>query len=446
MYLDQHMIFNIKKKMAEPYNIPVDNRKMYTATPQKMFTITGASMQQIQLDAEKYTPSSGIFQLATSLLSRREIDTSSGLPMEKASIFLRVVTGSLDVAVSREYEREMERATKKKPPKTTTYQLVYTGREELDASGKSTSSVFERLLPFPHQGRIFIGFATHQTTGCCSHMAARFIPTVERESIDFADRYISIWNKELLAVGGLLCRIVYDNEMTQIERLYRELVGDHDLVDKTKETEADGPKHMLEKRAAHALRSFTFQPSTPNAIVGRVQEQLFFQSSKIPARIMTSHGIQPVTSARVLDGQHMASNMVNPFVKTIPTIPDYIMTECKESMDKFKSFSLLRPLDLDDILKELDTRSLNETEMISCMKWWIDYSKATNYGHVHPRLERFLNAAILDCDGKRFLPLASFTSWINPKLIPLDMPAPETTIPFSVSKSFDPNLLQQFFG
>lgn len=32
--------------------------------------------------------------------------------------------------------------------------------------------------------RVFIGHATGQTTGLGGHMAARFIPTVERESID----------------------------------------------------------------------------------------------------------------------------------------------------------------------------------------------------------------------------------------------------------------------
>jgi hypothetical protein len=46
-------------------------------------------------------------------------------------------------------------------------------------------------------------------------MEARFIPTVERESIDFADRYVGKWNKELLVMGGLLCRVEYDDEMDE---------------------------------------------------------------------------------------------------------------------------------------------------------------------------------------------------------------------------------------
>ena len=75
-----------------------------------------------------------------------------------------------------EFSVEMERITKKKPPKKTTVQMIFT---EFDNSSKrDMSKVFKNLLPYPEQGRIYIGFQTHQTTGCCSHFAARVIPTV----------------------------------------------------------------------------------------------------------------------------------------------------------------------------------------------------------------------------------------------------------------------------
>jgi hypothetical protein len=40
------------------------------------------------------------------------------------------------------------------------------------------------LLPLQIKSPPFQGHATGQTTGLGGHMAARFIPTVERESID----------------------------------------------------------------------------------------------------------------------------------------------------------------------------------------------------------------------------------------------------------------------
>lgn len=53
-------------------------------------------------------------------------------------------------------------------------------------------------------GRVFIGFPTFQTTGCAASVAARFVTTVERESVDFQAKYVNEWNRELLWAGGVL--------------------------------------------------------------------------------------------------------------------------------------------------------------------------------------------------------------------------------------------------
>ncbi|KAI9246456.1 hypothetical protein BDA99DRAFT_592382 [Phascolomyces articulosus] len=449
---DQHVIFCINKGMGEPESMQVDSRKVHTSSPQRMFTITGASMRKIQLTTEKYAPPSMLSLIYNS--NNKHIDTSSGLPMEKANIFLRVVTASLDVNVARNFEREMERSTKKKPPKKTSFQLVYTGREELDAS-ENNSSIFKDLVPFPNQGRVFIGFPTHQTTGCCSHMAARFIPSVERESIDFAERYLRIWNTELLTVGGLLCRIVYNNEMEQIHRLYRELVGYNDIVDKSKAT-TDDAKIMLERQAAHALASFTFQHSTPSPLVGSVQEEQFFKSSKTPALLMTSHGVQSALQSRILpEPGFNTPQLLNEFIKTIPTITPIVMDTCKKSVEKLQTFGILRKLDISDVLKELDTRPLNSSEMTSCMKWWIDHNKNSSIiGGTAPSQEmmqmrqKFLDAAILSTteENDRLVALSSIKCWLNPKVIPLDMPVPESVLPFAVSRSLNSHDLGAYFG
>lgn len=462
VYFDEHEIFKITKREAEPRAMTIDTRKMMLTTPQRMFTITGSDMRQIQLDSEKYTPPSLFTPFANFLTnkSKSSAENEKGLPVEKGSIFLRVVTGALKVSVSRDYEKEMERATKKKPPKTTKFQLVYTGKEELDAS-ENRNQIFKDLIPFPHQGRVFIGFPTHQTTGCCCHMASRFIPTVERESIDFADRYISVWNKELLAAGGLLARMVYNDEMEQISRLYRELVGYDAEVDKTKVEGIDSAKLMLEKRAAHALHSFTFQHSTPSAIVSKIHEEQFFASCKVSLDIMTTHGIQPITVARTVPDNtsltgHVITDLLDAFIKTIPTITPVIFQECKESITKFTSFNLLLPLGFNDVLKELDTRSLEQNEMVACMKWWIECNKDNSSIPKQTRAHvinnaaartKFLDAAIMNCGEERGLLQLSRTQWfLNPKIIPLDMTIPDDTMPFSISKNFAATDLANYFG
>ncbi|KAI9033764.1 hypothetical protein CLU79DRAFT_882880 [Phycomyces nitens] len=460
VYFDQHKIFEIIKKTAEPRAMVVDPNRLHTVTPKRMFSITGVDMRKLQLDAEKYTPPT-MFTPFANLISLsnskpRESGQGSGLSMEKSSIFLSVITAALSVNVPRDFEKEMERATKKKPPKTTKFQLVYTGKEELDAS-ESNNKIFKDLMPFPHQGRVFIGFPTHQTTGCCSHMAARFIPTVERESIDFADRYISVWNRELLAAGGLLSRLVYDDEMDQVARFYKELVGYTDIVDKTKRDEGmDSAKRMLEDRAGHALRSFTFRHSTPSPIVGKEHGERFYNSSKVPPQIMTSHGIQSVTAVRTIPehsfGSQGVGDLLDAFVKTVPTLTLSFMKDCREALSKLVGLGLLQPLRIADILKELNTRALNEDEMIACMKWWVECNKK-NPSMPSSLLEgidatvknRFLDAAILNM-GDRLLTLSTARWWVNPKVIPLDVQHPETTLPFNITKNFVGPDLGAYFG
>ncbi|KAI8335578.1 hypothetical protein BC941DRAFT_430703 [Chlamydoabsidia padenii] len=470
VFFNHHRLFNLTKQTAEPRSMTVDSKKVHITSPQQMFTIVAADMQKIQLDAQKYVPPS-IFSPLTNLLSAKPsssttMSTSSkggDLPTESASIFLRVVTGTLDVKVPANFIREMERSTKKKPPKTTKFQLVYTSKEELDAS-ENKHHIFKDLMPFPNQGRVFIGFPTHQTTGCCSHMAARFIPTVERESIDFADRYLSVWNKELLSVGGLLSRLVYNYEMDQVDMLYQELVGPVTEVDKTLTYDKDGTdnaKLMLEQRAAHTLHSFTFQPSTPSDIVSKVQEEQFYQSSRIPLRLMTSHGVQPVTVARTLPDETFVigpkvTDLLNSFVKTIPTTTPIIHKECKDGLQKLTKAGLLQYLGMMDVLKELDGRSLSSDEMVACLKWWIECQRgnpmipSTTLRNLDTTRSKFFMSAVVmykDSNGtEQLLQLANAKWWMNPKVISLNMSVPDSTLPFSVSKSIQQSDLSKYFG
>ena len=76
--------------------------------------------------------------------------------------------------VSNEFSLKMEQITKKKLPSETMIQMILNKFDNEMSEG----SVFKDLLPYPEQGRIYIGFPTQQTTGCCSHLAARVIPTV----------------------------------------------------------------------------------------------------------------------------------------------------------------------------------------------------------------------------------------------------------------------------
>jgi hypothetical protein len=107
-------------------------------------------------------------------------DTCTGKfnQISPSTIFLNIASGNLDVRADYEFSAEMKRITKKELPRETTIQMIYTKFDEQNSSGDRVSPVFKDLFPYPEQGRVHIGFSTHQTTGCCFHLSARVIPTV----------------------------------------------------------------------------------------------------------------------------------------------------------------------------------------------------------------------------------------------------------------------------
>ncbi|KAL9034318.1 MAG: hypothetical protein Q9214_007097, partial [Letrouitia sp. 1 TL-2023] len=105
----------------------------------------------------------------------------------RATAFLHVIKAEVKTKVNQAFSAELERATKKPPPKATSISLLTVSYNEQEASDISsnpaTASLFDLVIP--SLGRIFIGFSTKQTTGLSAHVSApSIIPTVERESID----------------------------------------------------------------------------------------------------------------------------------------------------------------------------------------------------------------------------------------------------------------------
>jgi hypothetical protein len=154
VYFNDAMPIKLSKKMQEP-KLMVIASDYDVFSPHKLFQLTSVDVRDVQLDVNYQT--------------------------EESSIFYRIANGNLDVKVSDEFSVEMERITKKKPPNKTTIQMIFTGFDEHNSSrdpNSNISPVFKDLLKYPKQGRLYIGFSTHQTTGCCCHLAARVIPTV----------------------------------------------------------------------------------------------------------------------------------------------------------------------------------------------------------------------------------------------------------------------------
>jgi len=264
LYFDSHLLFRVHKTLAPSRSIALKTN-LSNSSPLKILKLTGVEEAPIQLKAEvsrwmvqyatkpKPPPPSlasaaasttsfaskmlAAFSSRTTSHSPSSTPPANALPpIEKkvhsplsfltVTLFLRTVAATLKVSPSSHFSQEMMRATKKALPSVTKYSLIWTGKDEFEASRGGSGDkaeegeeearrVFSGLLStLDAQGRVSIGFPTFQTTGCASSVGARFISTVERESLDFQAKYVSDWNRELLWAGGVLARTVFEEEMS----------------------------------------------------------------------------------------------------------------------------------------------------------------------------------------------------------------------------------------
>lgn len=275
MYFDGHLLCKVSKTLAPSRSISLRTSLPQTS-PLKILKITEVDETPLQIRAvmsrwmtfySKTKPSPSVLATASaSNFAGRMLSAFSSKPslaptpsntppaldldpftILSANSFLRIVSGHLKVTPTTAFQNDIVRWTKKPLPKSTIFSLIWTGKEEFDAGADGDSEVrriFTGLMSdLTTNGRVFIGFPTFQTTGCAASIAARFVSTVERESIDFNEVTINKWNRELLYVGGVLSRTIYEEEMSDIARIYKQNSTMPPLL-----------VSKLEERALHLMR------------------------------------------------------------------------------------------------------------------------------------------------------------------------------------------------
>lgn len=371
--------------------------------------------------------------------------------LHQASVALTVFTAEVNVKVDKKLSAELLRSTKKNPPQQLRYNLIYTGKSEYDLSiaaerdqPECAGGIFQGLradLDGAGQARLFIGHATGQTTGIGGHMASRFIPTVERESIDLVDKNVAVWNRELLYIGGFLCRVAYDLELATINDLWKEAAKSRGNTGFRPEPELED---WLCQRFVHTLKFFTFHVSTPSSEVSHLLERAFYGCSANPLKLLSSAGVRSASDIKEPDPTF------SQFLKNLPVLPEVVAREGALVVRALQSQGLISPITFQDVLSELRQHPLDEQELVACLKWWINFPFSTSSIDMDKMRLELLNAAVL-CpstgDGK-VLPLSAVQYFINARgvgvHIPLDGPLPTSLAPFNVTQHFTPTQLVSF--
>jgi len=484
LWVDDWKIISLQKKAAPSVEVPIA-RDVETKTKEGLMRVHSLERESVQMDAtfmnvvgwkpslstsgpkvpgsfdSSYGSSSSdvpslrsFFSRLTSSTSHAQLKTKA-MKEEKAlqeivledltaqttaNVFLRVTTALVKTNVSASFASELERATKKAPPKTTKLAILTSSYDETAASSKENAvakgvDVFASVLPGKKPGgRIFIGFPTHQTTGAGMHLSApSVIPTVERESIDLNARWVRTWNQEMLRVAGIMARLAFSNEMADLSAKVKratELAGRGTKVGKEQIAQ-------FMPEALHTLKTFTFGESTPSSQVAQLIEEAFWTAYRKPSiEIYSTRGVLPTTKVR------LATEDLSGFVEGLPVVPDALVDT--PLVHKLRDFGLITEITVGDVKQELETKALTKDQLIQFISW--AGRKAITGDIDGPTIHSLLDVAVAttgETEGTgEVIALGSIQNYLSISKIPAEVPIPPTTLPFQFTRASSVNELQ----
>lgn len=456
LWLDDWNLLRLCKKTAPGINVPIP-KDIDTKTAEGLMKITGITQEIAQVDAAwmrivEWNPNASIFRLdnlkdTTSSLrsffskftgqggsentaqpqkSERPEEPSNMASMTKATVFLHINTASIHPSINTSLSKELERATRKPPPKRASIAILTPSYDANIATGASASQseILASILP-SKSGRVFIGFPTQQTTGLNAHVSApSVIPTVERESIDLNTRYISKWNLEMLRAVGVVCRIAWSAEMTTIKSKLASKVGSSKI-------RKDDIAEVLPE-AIHTANQFVFRESTPSPTLGQTIEDAFWMcNNNASIEVLSTCGVIPSHQTRIAPKDLS-------FMDSIPALPDEFVLKAKDFVQRLTEFGLVTEITVSDIKRELESNTLRGNQIVEFLTW---LARKTTTGQLDKiSVQSLLRAAVAndqDEEGKssRLIVFADIARFLNPQRIPADLPVPLDVMPFRYTRN-----------
>ncbi|RMD41401.1 hypothetical protein DV735_g3741, partial [Chaetothyriales sp. CBS 134920] len=465
LWLDQWNLLSLVKKASPSYDVPIPH-DIEPKTSEGLMKVVNISKEVAQIDgtwmsAIGWTPPKAatsqrgdrdnvpsLRKFFSRLAGSNNNDEQEGADRDverheqaangltatvTTAIFLNVITASIKTFTSQKFNEELERATKKPPPKTTKLAILtapYIDNKEL-SNAQKFGNVFGTVLP-TRSGRIFIGFPTHQTTGLGAHISApSVIPTVERESIDLNARYVRTWNIEMIRAAGIVCRIAWSEEMTSLRDKIRRQAGG-----KTKIRMEEVSPYLAE--ASTTTQNFTFRESTPSARTGEILEDAFWKAGKTASiEVVSTCGVLATHQVRIAP-----KNLS--FMDRIPFLPDRLMVEAKPFVDKLVDFGLVTEVTVSDIKHALESSALSSTHVSEFLSW---ITKQATTGQLdRSTVTSLLSVAVANDEAADGTPdlllLGQKRHFLNPSRTPVDLPIPPTVMPFKFTKSLSKHELE----
>lgn len=235
---------------------------------------------------------------------------------------------------------------------------------------------------------------------------------------------VATFNKELLAMGGLLSRVIYETGMDEIAQMSKRSAANH-----------DDSEHELEDRFAHLLRFFAFRQSTPSPVVSHIMKTAFVGASDGDGiRLLSATGVKQSTEVRRYDAELCSFLKTTPFLK--PSV-----SPLAESLLTSTTIAPVRGVDMKDILNELQSRPLGEEEMIKCLKWRLSLDDSIVGQNIQSLNADFLAAATVFIPAgatktERVISLGQIQTYYSPSNgVIRGSPLPQHTLPNSLGEA-----------
>lgn len=445
----------------------------------------------------------GTFSLNNKSIYESIYQITVDLEGEVSSTEARYVSALANTKIGSDMTKRMERVTKKNPPKTVNVE-IFLNAKELNKPQNRAEQITNSFAPKPGAGRIFIGFRTSQTTGLAAHLAAPFVPTVEREAMDLQEPTLKIFNTELLEFAGILMRLSLDHAFALIDvswqegRLEREELEKKLRQDalknaevKTKVTNDDesiasesgasgivsfarfmarGVKKTIvsavnsveqmvdrggdfmnppdprplsdeERQAILLMQSFCPQQSTPDPAVGTALAQGF-------SRCMPNVAPPVLTRSGVIRGDvaKLPHRGIEGFVRE-NVVRKIVYSNAQEY---FTYIACSRQLNLDDLLEYLKTTVLEQKDVLRLLNWWTRYSRVDSYSSTMSKsfllkesIRFFPNGIRKSSDNEEVACMSSFLFFVekDSRLSGTLLPLPDTVLPIDFQNAIGLSVL-----
>ena len=190
-------------------------------------------------------------------------------------------------------------------------------------------------------------------------------------------------------MGGFLARFVYEFELDVIKKLWDSATA----VKRPGGVPNEEVQTRLRRRALHALKFFTFHPSTPSPVVSNLMEAAFFScATDHPLSIISSEGVRNASQVFIPDPEFSG------FLKRLPVISDDIVN-ARTTIAALRSREMIKEITFVDVLDELRLRPLSETETIACLNWWIRISEQGKKDFLLQDRSQLLDALVVSITG-----------------------------------------------